>query len=78
MYVNAAKYGKFDRHSNKVPTDEDEQEDYYKDKHVFTVDGNNEENKQSMRRMVATGMGVGSVCLRTLSNTTRHRRGNTF
>ncbi len=42
MYVDAAKYGKFDRHKNKVPTDEDEQKDYYKDKHVFTVDGYNE------------------------------------
>ena len=42
MYVDAAKYGTFDRHKNKVPTDDDEQKDYYKDKHVFTVDGYNE------------------------------------
>ena len=42
MYVDTVKYSKFDRHKNKVPTDDDGQKDYYKDKHVFTVDGYNE------------------------------------
>ena len=42
MYVDAAKYGRFERHKHKVPTDEDEQKNYYKDKRVFTVDGYNE------------------------------------